>query len=107
MAVHTHTVDPEGETSERGGLLEEIEIEERPAIRRRLEAFDIDEDTRRRWKVLVVPAMCLFFGFIFGISAGVLLAGGEGGGGNCSTPSPSFGEFVDACSFFVFPMTPM
>ncbi|KAM7212756.1 protein of unknown function (DUF3328) domain containing protein [Rhypophila decipiens] len=69
----------EGESSERGGLLEEISINDKKqsAIQRRFQEFEIDEDTKTRWKVLVVPGLCLFFGFIFGISAGVLLAGGD------------------------------
>ncbi|KAK4208596.1 hypothetical protein QBC37DRAFT_69842 [Rhypophila decipiens] len=68
-----------GESSERGGLLEEISIDgkKQSAIQRRFQEFEIDEVTKTRWKVLVVPGLCLFFGFIFGISAGVLLAGGD------------------------------
>lgn len=91
MVLHSHKIDVEGESSERGGLLEEIQIEERPTHRRQLDEFGIDEDARRRWKVFVVPAMCLLFGFVFGISAGVLLAGGENGD-KCSSPLSSFGE---------------
>lgn len=93
MSLHTHNIGVEDETSESGGLLEEIQIEERPTIHRRLEEFDVDKDTRRRWKAIAVPAMCLLFGLLFGISAGVLLAGGEVGGDTCGTPSSIFGEF--------------
>ncbi|KAM7205152.1 protein of unknown function (DUF3328) domain containing protein [Naviculisporaceae sp. PSN 640] len=91
MATNTsaHDLDPErGSTSERGGLLEEIPItdsKKHSAIMRRLQEFDMDEDTKSRWKLFVVPGLCLFFGFIFGISAGVLLAGGTGAGGFAST----------------------
>lgn len=114
MAINTHDLDPEGgSTSERGGLLEEIPItdsKKHSAIMRRLQEFDVDEDTKTRWKAFVVPGLCLFFGFIFGISAGVLLAGGTAGFAStsgsqtddppmCKLPSPHlsgprFREFI-------------
>lgn len=128
-----HDVDSTA-TSERGGLLEEIPISNSSTtnlksrrhniILQRLREFDLDDDDddiKHRWKVLVVPGLCLFFGFIFGISAGVLLAGGgsafasqntgnnNSGSGSgdypiCKIPMPPGPRLR---KFFLFPPSPL